>query len=338
MMKKNILKTLPLALLLSVSACDDAEQTKQEDLDPPVRTAENDQVAPDASDAPKTADVTTVESEETLEPQAPSDPTPPIQNNVNETIGSDEIYNLPPGVIAYLPPMPGEPGALPDDREPLNESDRNWNGAYGAGQVMQNYGLALEEGRYDDAYQMWADEGMASGMTADLYEASLLRYDGVQVLTGRPDLQSDGTVDVPVQMYGMIRRQERPFNSYGLFTLEKRADGSNPWMITEQTLQPMGDIAIKVDQIPYRFQGTWANPGGCGTDDPNTIRITSETVDFIKDMEEVQNLVIRDDTLSYDITFMTEGDNSNAVSQSQTLSDDDASLMSDQNIKRIRCE
>tara|TARA_B100000686_G_scaffold349781_1_gene443984 strand:- start:7259 stop:8257 length:999 start_codon:yes stop_codon:yes gene_type:complete len=332
MMKKNILKTLPLALLLSVSACDDAEQTRQEDLDPPVRTVESDQAATDA------VDMTAVEAEETPEDQAPSGSTQPVQNNPNETIGSDDISYLPPGVIAYLPPMPGEPGALPDDREPLNESDRDWNGAYGAGQTMQNYGLALEEGRYDDAYQMWADDGMASGMTADLYETSLLRYDGVQVLTGRPDLQTDGSVEVPVQMYGWIRRQERPFNSYGLFTLEKRADGSNPWKITEQTLQPMGDIAIKVNQIPYRFQGTWANPGGCGTDDPNTIRITSETVDFIKDMEEVENLVILDDTLSYDITFMTEGSGASPVSQSQTLSNDDASLMSDQNIKRIRCE
>ena len=263
--------------------------------------------------------------------------TPSPTHSVHNAVPDTDISYTPEWLVRLIPPQPGEPGALPDDRRPLIESDKNLQGAYGAGQILQQYGAAMEQGRAKEAYNYWDEQGQASGMDYNIFESSLFRYDGLTILTGRPTLNDDGSAAVPVQMYGMIRNQDKPFNSYGIFTLKKRSQNSNPWIITGSTLAPAGSIRMEVSRIPSEFHGVWASPGACGHDDPMTIRITDTKVDYLKDIEQTGRFVVGDQSLSYSVTFQTEGQSGRALQKRQTLSDNGQKLISDENITRVRC-
>lgn len=144
-----------------------------------------------------------------------------------------------------IPPAPGEVGGLPDDREPLDESRIDPESIRGAGLVVEQYAMALEEGRYLDAFAQWGDEGAASGLTGDAFAQSLMKYEEIHVLIGRPaeNGASDKAV-VPVQMYGRMVGGS-PFNTVGPVFLERGdTDGGAPWVITDSALKPAGTVEI----------------------------------------------------------------------------------------------
>lgn len=258
----------------------------------------------------------------------------PSQDIKIETISEDSA-DTSAWIVTLMPPEPGEAGALPDDRTPLDESDKDSDGLYGAGQTVQMYGAALESGDYQAAYDLWKDDGQSSGMSYQQFEASMLRYDDLHVLTGRPVMNAEQQAEVPVQMYGVIRSQETAFNTYGPLLLEK--DEQNTWVITESQLQPMGEISMSVGRIPSRFQGVWASAGACGLEDPRTIEITPHKIDYYESVETIENVIVSDNTISFTATFTGEG-STGTTNREYTLSDDGKMLTTPTNIERILCE
>ena len=153
---------------------------------------------------------------------------------------------------ALIPPAPGEPGGLDDDRTPVAEGPIAPDSAQGAAQVMQRWGAFLEAGRYQQARQLWGDGGKASGMSAQQYRDAYAKYSEIHVLVGKPG-DTEGAagsiyVTVPVQMYGRMADTGKPFNLRGPVTLRRvnGVEGATPaqlrWHLTESDLKPMGTV------------------------------------------------------------------------------------------------
>ena len=163
-----------------------------------------------------------------------------------EPAAPEETLQIPQAATGQLiPPAPGEPGGLPDDRTPLDESRIDPESIRGAGLVLEQYGIALEQGAYFDAYGLWANDGAASGMTDEDFATSLMKYSEIHVLIGRPEANGDDLHAIaPVQMYGRMN-DGSTFNTIGPVLLE-RADtgGSVPWVITDSALKPLGEVRI----------------------------------------------------------------------------------------------
>ena len=110
-----------------------------------------------------------------------------------------------------MPPEPGTPGGLPDDRTPLNEPKGpiDPKSVEAAGQVVQLYGALIEERKFAEAEKQWGDAAAARQ-----FSAALRKYSEVHMLIGKPG-DSGGAagsifVTVPVVFYG--RGAGGPFN------------------------------------------------------------------------------------------------------------------------------
>jgi hypothetical protein len=132
------------------------------------------------------------------------------------------------------PPAPGEPGGLPDDRTPLDEGPIDPDSAEGAGQVLQSYWALVEQGRYDEAYDLWSGEGEASGISEADFAASFDRYSEVHAMIGAPG-ESEGAagslyVEYPVQVYGRMADEGSEFNMLATMVLRRANDvpGATP--------------------------------------------------------------------------------------------------------------
>jgi hypothetical protein len=124
---------------------------------------------------------------------------------------------------------PGDPGGLPDDRTPLDEPQDpiDPKSAEGAGQVMQQFGGLLEQRKFGEAYQLWSDNGRASGMSETQFTAAYAKYAEIHSEVGKPG-DSEGAagsiyIDVPFRLYGKATNGE-PFNMAGVVTLRRVND------------------------------------------------------------------------------------------------------------------
>jgi hypothetical protein len=158
-----------------------------------------------------------------------------------DTYRANALENQP------VPPAPGQPGGLPDNRTPLPEGSIDPQSAQGAGQVVQHYYALLESGRYRQAWQLWGDGGKASGMSADAFAASFDKYKEYHANIGAPGRIDAGAgqryVEVPVQVYGILKDGNRPFNMLGKVILHRTAD--IPGATAEQRSWHIKDTSIK---------------------------------------------------------------------------------------------
>ncbi len=171
-----------------------------------------------------------------------------------DTYRANALQNQPMPGSAATPPGPGEPGGLPDDRTPVAEGPIDPESAQGAGQVVQHYYALLESGRYREAWQLWSDGGKASGMSAEAFAASFGKYKEYHANIGAPGRVDAGAgqryVEVPVQVYGILKDGDRPFNRRGKAVLHRTADipgataEDKSWHIKaiETALAPPGDM------------------------------------------------------------------------------------------------
>jgi hypothetical protein len=143
---------------------------------------------------------------------------------------------------------PGEPGALPDDRTPLEEPKGSIDpkSAEGAGQVMQRFGGLLEQRKFADAYRLWSDNGRASGLSEAQFVVAYDKYAEIHSEVGKPG-DSEGAagsiyIDVPFRLYGKLK-SGAAFNQIGTVTLRRVNDvpGSTEeqrrWHIYKMDLQ-----------------------------------------------------------------------------------------------------
>lgn len=153
-----------------------------------------------------------------------------------------------PSPAPLQPPGPGEPGGLPDDRTPVSEAPFTPDSAQGAANVVQTYFALIEAGKYHQAWALWADDGKASGMSADAFAGSFAKYAEYHANIGAPGRIDAGAgqryVTVPVQAYGRLEDGGRPFNLRGDITLHRTADidgataADKTWHITASNLKP----------------------------------------------------------------------------------------------------
>lgn len=122
------------------------------------------------------------------------------------------------------PPAPGTLDGLPDDRAPLEEPQGpiDPKSAEAAGQVVQSYGVLIEQQRFADAGKRWSDAAAAATFANQFKSASELH---LQVgKPGDPEGAAGSIyVSVPVVVYGRSISGGR-FSRSGTATLRRVND------------------------------------------------------------------------------------------------------------------
>ena len=146
-----------------------------------------------------------------------------------------------------IPPAPGTPGGLPDDRTPISEAPFTPTSAQGAGNVMQIYYALIAEGQYEKAWRLWTQSGQGSGLTSTAFATSFAAYSSYNANIGKPGAIEGAAgslfVTVPVQIYAR-RKSGEEVHQLGEATLRRVNDvpGSTPeqreWHIFKIDLQP----------------------------------------------------------------------------------------------------
>lgn len=153
----------------------------------------------------------------------------------------------PGDTAAAVPPPPGSPGGLPDDRTPVSEAAFTPQSAQGAANVVQTYFALVADKKYPQAWNLWSDGGKASGMSVKDFATSFDKYASYNAEIGAPG-QIEGAagslyVEVPVVVYGKLKTGE-PVNLKGPVRLRRVNDvpGATPeqlsWHIAETALKP----------------------------------------------------------------------------------------------------
>lgn len=153
----------------------------------------------------------------------------PLVEAANEEAALDNASNTSnASVDEAVPPAPGTPGGLPEDRTPISEATFAETSAQGAANVVQTYYALVESGRYTDAYKFWSDGGRASGKSAADFADSFDAFKSYHANIGAPgDMEGaagSSYVDVPVQLYG------------------RKADGSQYHELRTATLRRVNDV------------------------------------------------------------------------------------------------
>ncbi|HZV19640.1 MAG TPA: hypothetical protein VFF84_13195 [Sphingobium sp.] len=292
-----------------------------------------------------------------------SEPVPENQGNItaNEADAAldaalnavDDGATIDPQYAGTLvPPAPGEPGGLPDDRTPLDESAaRDPASAEASGATIERWGLALGEGRYGDAYRLWRDNGRQSGMTEAEFVETYRRYSEVRVLVGRPQAGGTQTARVPVQLYGRLRDGGKPFNLYGMMTLTRNPAGQQgeagqpAWLIAGSELKPLGTVRIVAEgedvtaaRIPTAFQGAWSGSRAtCGKPgDDSRLSVQGDSLIFYESVGRVTSVQRLDaNRVRISADYNGEGDR---WSDSATLAlDEDGNRLTIGQTRRVRC-
>lgn len=152
-----------------------------------------------------------------------------------------------PSLPPVTPPEPGTPGGLPKGGV-VSEEKFTPDSAQGAGDVVQTYYALLGEGRYREAYALWDDDGRASGMSADAFVASFVRYSEYHAQVGAPGRVDAGAgqryVTVPVVIYGRLKAGAAPYHASGTVTLHRvgdidgASDAQRRWHLRDLALKP----------------------------------------------------------------------------------------------------
>jgi hypothetical protein len=159
---------------------------------------------------------------------------PPQRAEPNATPPTSQASSPPTSAFPpVVPPAPGTPGGLPDDRAPLSEAPFSPTSAQGAANVVQTYYALISERRYEDAWRLWTQGGEGSGLSAADFAKSFAPYESYNANVGAPGTIEGAAgslyVTVPVQIYGR-RTSGEEVHLLGQATLRRVNDvpGSTP--------------------------------------------------------------------------------------------------------------
>ena len=122
------------------------------------------------------------------------------------------------------PLTPPAPGALPNDRTPLEEPKGaiDPKSAEAAGQVMQHYAALLEQRRFAEASKLWGNSINAAALVAELRP-----YSEFHLQVGKPGDPEGAAgsiyVSIPISLYGRLKSGGQ-FNRSGSATLRRVND------------------------------------------------------------------------------------------------------------------
>ena len=116
-----------------------------------------------------------------------------------------------------------------------------------AAQVLQQFGVLLEQGKFAAARQSWSDGGKASGLTEAEFADAYAKYADIHAEVGAPG-EPEGAagssyVEIPLRLHGKLKTG-RPFNLVGPVILRRVNDvpGSSAaqreWHIYRSDLKP----------------------------------------------------------------------------------------------------
>lgn len=139
-----------------------------------------------------------------------------LANGANSTQVENNVRAEAMALMEPLnPPAPGTPGGLPVDPAPLAEGSIDPDSAQGAAQVVQGYYGLLEEKRFEDAQDLWDPEGAIGAQDDAHFEARFRGFGEIHANIGAPSdpegAAGSSYVTVPVQLYGRIKANGKPF-------------------------------------------------------------------------------------------------------------------------------
>jgi hypothetical protein len=139
-----------------------------------------------------------------------------LANGANSTQVENNVRAEAMALMEPLnPPAPGTPGGLPVDPAPLAEGSIDPDSAQGAAQVVQGYYGLLEEKRFEDAQDLWDQEGAIGAQDDAHFEARFRGFGEIHANIGAPSdpegAAGSSYVTVPVQLYGRIKANGKPF-------------------------------------------------------------------------------------------------------------------------------
>ncbi|SEI57498.1 hypothetical protein SAMN05518849_101134 [Sphingobium sp. AP50] len=139
-----------------------------------------------------------------------------LANGANSTQVENNVRAEAMALMEPLnPPAPGTPGGLPVDPAPLAEGSIDPDSAEGAAQVVQGYYGLLEEKRFEDAQDLWDPEGAIGAQDDAHFEARFRGFGEIHANIGAPSdpegAAGSSYVTVPVQVYGRIKTNGKPF-------------------------------------------------------------------------------------------------------------------------------
>ena len=163
---------------------------------------------------------------------------PRREEPANENMVEENLTVTP---NAVTPISNAEP---PNDRTPIAEGTIDPKSAE---QVLQRFGVFLEQGKFAAARQSWSDGGKASGLTEAEFADAYHKYAELHSEVGAPG-EPEGAagssyVEVPLRLYGTLKTG-KPFNLVGPVVLRRVNDvpGSSAaqreWHITRSDLKP----------------------------------------------------------------------------------------------------
>jgi len=247
---------------------------------------------------------------------------------------------------ALIPPAPGEPGGLPDDRTPLNEAAaRDPTSLEASGATIERWGLALSEGRYGDAWRLYRDNGRASGKSEAAFADDYRRYSEIHVLVGRPQASGAQAARVPVQVYGRTRADGKPFNLIGTMTLARNGQGQPPWEIAQASFRREGTVRVAApgdeaaaNHVPTAFTGRWAgSASACAQQgDDMRLQVNADSLVFY----ESEGRISRVDRLPGDrlrVTANYSGEGETWTRTSTLALSGNGDVLTLDGTKRVRC-
>lgn len=127
-----------------------------------------------------------------------------------------------------VPPAPGTPGGLPTAPAPAVEGTIDPNSAQGAAQVVQGYYGLLEEKRFDEAQDLWADRSAIGSQDDEAFAARFRGFSEIHAHIGAPG-EAEGAagslyVTVPVQIYARVAATGKPWYALRQVTLRRVND------------------------------------------------------------------------------------------------------------------
>lgn len=267
------------------------------------------------------------------------------------TADGDKDRTATPGLPALIPPAPGEPGGLPDDRRPLDESPIDPASIRGAGSIVEKYAIALERKDFDSAYAMWREDDKSKRADKSAFTEAYDKYLTIHAQIGRPEAAGDDTARVPVQLYGRLKNSNNePFNLIGPVTLARTGNKQKPWIIIDSALEPRGVVREdksgttenSVDEIkaiiPSEFHGKWAASADLCNSDSSALalQIKPEKLEFWESLAKVTSAEQDGQRLTVTADYTGEGETWTRTT-SYTLSLDGQTLTSDDGTKRVKC-
>lgn len=178
------------------------------------------------------------------DPVAPPPATDPMPSPTPTSAAS-----VPDGLEEPLvPPAPGAPGGLPDDRTPISEAPAAPDSAQGAAHVVERYYALIGEGKYKPAWQMWRAGGAGSRLTPTDFADSFSEFSEYHANIGAPGRIDAGAgqryVTVPVQVYARLKQTRKPYYAIGSVTLQRSdvdggTDAQKVWRIQQVALKPV---------------------------------------------------------------------------------------------------